>query len=122
MTSAIVLSENTKQPLPFERNQITADKMTIRQTRKNEIMATYKDPIQCFAPLEIIERLLEIRSELGYAKVLYVDNSVDLAEFLDAYGFDVYAFSSENEKINYGDYRASIVPGGDAVHCSITAH
>ena len=85
-------------------------------------MATYKDPIQCFAPLEIIERLLEIRSELGYAKVLYVDNSVDLAEFLDAYGFDVYAFSSRNEKINYGDYRASIVPGGYAVHCSITAH
>ncbi len=122
MTIAIILSENTKQPLPFERNQTTADKMTIRQTRKNEIMATYKDPIQCFAPLEIIERLLEIRSELGYAKVLYVDNSVDLAEFLDAYGFDVYAFSSENEKINYGDYRASIVPGGDAVHCSITAH
>jgi hypothetical protein len=116
------LAENREQPLPLERNQRTADQMTIRRTRKTNIMATYKDPIQCFAPLEIIERLLEIRSELGYAKVLYVDNSVDLAEFLDAYGFDVYAFSSENEKINYGDYRASIVPGGDAVHCSITAH
>ncbi len=49
-------------------------------------------------------------------------NSVDLAEFLDAYGFDVYSFSSKNEKINYGDYRATIVPGGDAVHCSLTAH
>jgi hypothetical protein len=85
-------------------------------------MATYKDPVQCFAPLEIIERLLEIRSELGYAEVLYVDNSVDLAEFLDAYGFDVYAFSNSSEKINYGDYRAPIVPGGDTVHCSLTAH
>ena len=85
-------------------------------------MATFHDPIRCFAPLEIIERLLEIRMELGYEKVLYVDNSVDLVEFLDAYGFDVYAFSSKNEKINYGDYRAPIVPGGDNVHCSVTAH
>ncbi|MBA2606967.1 MAG: hypothetical protein M3521_01380 [Acidobacteriota bacterium] len=85
-------------------------------------MATFHDPIRCFAPLEIIERLLEIRVELGYEKVLYVDRSVDLVEFLDAYGFDVYAFSSKNEKINYGDYRAPIVPGGDNVHCSVTAH
>lgn len=97
--------------------------MAIRRNEKNKIMATYKDPIQCFAPLEVIERLLEIRAELGYAAVLYADKTVDLAEFLDAYGFDVYAFSSdENAKINYGDYRASIVPGGDTIHCSITAH
>ncbi len=85
-------------------------------------MATFHDPIRCFAPLEIIERLLEIRVELGYEKILYVDKSVDLVEFLDAYGFDVYAFSNKNEKINYGDYRAPIVPGGDNVHCSLTAH
>ncbi len=61
-------------------------------------MATYKDPVRCFAPLEVIERLLEIRSDLGFAEVLYVDNSVDLAEFLDAYGFDVYSFSTKSEK------------------------
>lgn len=85
-------------------------------------MATYRDPVECFAPLEVIERLLEIRAELGYAEVLYVDDSLDLAEFLDAYGFDVYSFSTMNEKINYGDYRAQIVPGGDAIHCSLTAH
>ena len=87
-------------------------------------MATYHDPVKCFAPLEVIERLLEIRADLGYSQILYVDNSMDLAEFLDAYGFDVYTFSqtNENEKINYGDYRAPIVPGGDAVHCSMTAH
>lgn len=87
-----------------------------------ENMATFKDPIKCFAPIEVVERLLEIRAELGFDEVLYVDKSVDLAEFLDAYGFDVYSFSSENEKINYGDYRATIVPGGDAIHCSLTAH
>ncbi len=85
-------------------------------------MATYKDPVVCFAPLEVIERLLEIRAELGFPEVLFADNSIDVAEFLDAYGFDVYSFSTKSEKINYGDYRASIVPGGDVVHCSITAH
>ncbi len=85
-------------------------------------MATYKDPIKCFAPLEVIERLLEIRNEFGYPQVLYVDNSTDLVQFLDAYGFDVYSFSQTGEKINYGDYRAQIVPGGDAAHCSLTAH
>ena len=77
-------------------------------------MATYQDPVQCFAPLEIIERLLEIRAELGYSAVLYVDNSLDLVEFFDAYGFDVYSFSTENEKINYGDYQAQIVPAAIA--------
>jgi predicted dienelactone hydrolase len=85
-------------------------------------MATYNDPVKCFAPLEVIERLLEIRAELGYQKVIYLDNSTDLADFLDSYGFDVYSFSTKNEKINYGDYRTTIVPGGDTVHCSMTAH
>jgi hypothetical protein len=85
-------------------------------------MATYNDPVKCFAPLEVLDRLLEIRAELGFSEVIYLDNSLDLADFLDAYGFDVYSFSTKNEKINYGDYRATIVPGGDIVHCSITAH
>lgn len=85
-------------------------------------MATFQDPVSCFAPLEVIERLLEIRAELGFSESLYVDSSIDLAEFLDAYGFDVYAFSSKEEKINYGDYRSPMVPGGDIVHCSLTAH
>jgi hypothetical protein len=41
-------------------------------------MATYKDPTHCFAPLEVIERLLEIRSELGYSKNIYLDRSEEL--------------------------------------------
>jgi hypothetical protein len=85
-------------------------------------MATYKDPVRCFAPIEVIERLLEIRAEAGSAKVIYLDGSSELAELLDANGFDVYAFSTKNEKINYGDYRAPIVPGGDTAHCSLTTH
>lgn len=85
-------------------------------------MATYKDPVRCFAPIEVIERLLEIRAEAGSAEVIYLDGSRELAEILDANGFDVYAFSTKNEKINYGDYRAPIVPGGDTAHCSLTTH
>lgn len=85
-------------------------------------MATYKDPHQCFAPLEVVERLLEIRKELGFAECVYVMESEQLTDFLDSFGFDIYAFSTENEKINYGDYRAPVVPGGDTHHLSATGH
>lgn len=85
-------------------------------------MATFKDPTQCFAPIEVVERLLEIRAELGFSETLYLIRSGELTDFLDAYGFDIYAFSTENEKINYGDYRSPVVPGGDAMHTSIMAH
>lgn len=85
-------------------------------------MATFRDPIKCFAPIEIIERLLEIREEAGCAQVVYLHSSLEIADCLDAYGFDVYAFSNDDEKINYGDYRAPFVPGGDHLHCSVTAH
>jgi hypothetical protein len=85
-------------------------------------MATFRDPTMCFAPLEVIERLLEIRSELGFAKTVYLDRSNELTDFLDAYGFDIYAFSTRNEKLNYGDYRTPVVPGGDALHLSLKAH
>lgn len=81
-------------------------------------MATFKDPTQCFAPLEVVERLLEIRKELGFAETVYLDRSQELTDFLDAYGFDIYAFSTKNEKINYGNYRTPVVPGGDTIHTS----
>ncbi len=48
--------------------------------------------------------------------------SEELTDFLDAYGFDIYAFSTRNEKINYGDYRSPVVPGGDTLHTSVKAH
>jgi hypothetical protein len=85
-------------------------------------MATFKDPISCFAPLEVIERLLEIRGDAGYPEAVYLHSSLEIADCLDAYGFDSYAFSSEDKTINYGDYRAPIVPGGDNLHLSVTAH
>lgn len=85
-------------------------------------MATFKDPDRCFAPLEVVERLLEIRADLGFSETLYLDRSQELTDFLDAYGFDIYALSTGNDKINYGDYSTPVVPGGDNLHCSVTAH
>jgi hypothetical protein len=85
-------------------------------------MATFKDPRECFAPLEVIERLIEIRSELGFTPNIYLDRSEELTDFLDAYGFDIYAFSTDNDKLNYGDYRTPVVPGGDNLHLSLMAH
>jgi hypothetical protein len=85
-------------------------------------MATFRDPHECFAPIEVVERLLEIRRELGFSESVYMLESDQLTDFLDSYGFDIYAFSTENEKIKYGDYRAPVVPGGDTHHLSATAH
>jgi hypothetical protein len=85
-------------------------------------MATYRDPVRCFAPLEVIERLLEIRVEAGYSPAVYLLSPDDLADYLDAYGFDVYALSEAEAEYHFGDYRAPLAPGGDHAHCSLTAH
>jgi hypothetical protein len=87
-----------------------------------ENMATYRDPVTCFAPLEVIERLLEIRVEAGYTPAVYLLSPDDLADYLDAYGFDVYALSEAEAEFHFGDYRAPLAPGGDHAHCSLTAH
>ncbi|MCA1608222.1 MAG: hypothetical protein LC730_02040, partial [Acidobacteria bacterium] len=75
-----------------------------------------------FAPLEVIDRLLEIRAELGFAETLYLDRTQELTDFLDSFGFDIYAFSTKNDKIDYGNYRTPVVPGGSALHSSMQAH
>lgn len=85
-------------------------------------MASYKDPIQCFAPIEVVERLIEIRLEAGFSDSMFLNHSNELADYLDAYGFDVYAFSERAEKIDYGKYRAPLVPNGDVAHNSLTWH
>ena len=63
-------------------------------------MATFKDPVKCFAPIEVIERLLEIRADFDYPQAVYLHSSLELADCLDAYGFDIYVFSNEDKKIN----------------------
>ena len=85
-------------------------------------MATFKDPTQCFAPIEVIERLVEIRAELGFSQAVYINRSQELTDFLDAYGFDIYAFSTRNDKIDYDKVSTPVVPGGDTLHSSLTAH
>jgi hypothetical protein len=85
-------------------------------------MATYRDPISCFAPLEVIERLLEIRAEAGFTPAVYLLSPDDLADYLDALGFDVYAFSEAEKEFHFGNYRAPLAPGGDHAHCSHTTH
>ena len=85
-------------------------------------MATFRDPTQCFAPLEVIERLLEIRSELGYSETIYLPRAGELTDFLDSYGFDVYALAIGNVRIDIDEESTPVVPGGDNLHCSVTAH
>lgn len=85
-------------------------------------MASYRNPDHSFSPIEVIERLLQIRDELGFSETLYLDRSQHLTDFLDSYGFDIYAFWTSNEKITFDVYRTPVVPGGDLVHCSLTAH
>jgi hypothetical protein len=85
-------------------------------------MATYRDPIRCFAPLEVLERLLEIRAEAGFVPAVYLLSPDDLADYFDAFGFDIYAFTEADSEFHFGNYRAPLAPGGDHAHNSLTAH
>ncbi|HEX8749100.1 MAG TPA: hypothetical protein VF717_18130 [Pyrinomonadaceae bacterium] len=85
-------------------------------------MATYRDPVRVFAPLEVIERLLEIRAEAGFSPAVYLLTPDDLAACLDAYGFDVFAFEEVESEFHFGNYRAPLAPGGSHAHNSLTAH
>jgi len=85
-------------------------------------MATYCDPNQVFAPLEVIERLIELRADLGFASAIFLFSENDLAAHLDAYGFDVFALGSFAAVFRFGSYRAPVVPGGDHAHSLTTTH
>jgi hypothetical protein len=85
-------------------------------------MATYRDPVRVFAPLEVIERLLEIRAEAGFSPAIFLLTPDDLAACLDAYGFDVFALSDDTVEFHFGDYRAPLAPGGDRAHTSFKTH
>jgi 2-C-methyl-D-erythritol 4-phosphate cytidylyltransferase len=100
---------------------VGAAQPNFREGGANE-MATYRDPVRVFAPLEIIERLLEIRAEAGYMPAIFMHETDDLVAYFDAYGFDVYSFANAEAEFRYGKYRAPLAPGGDHAHVSATAH
>ena len=80
-------------------------------------MATFKDPVQCFAPMEVIERLLEIRSDMGFNQSIYIPSTSELADLLDAYGFSTYSFTQTSTEFTSSGYTSPAVPGGEsAIH------
>ena len=60
-----------------------------------------------------------------YTPAIYLLSPDDLADYLDAFGFDVYAFSEAEVEFHFGDYRAPFAPGGDQRsqfdNCPLTA-
>jgi hypothetical protein len=115
----IVEVENLKLKTYIKR-LVSLDRAT--DPREVRHLATYKDPARCFAPLEVLERLLEIRAEAGFCPTVYLQSPDDVADYLDAFGFDVYAFTDVETEFHFGDYRGPLAPGGDHAHCSSTTH
>ena len=85
-------------------------------------MAAYRHPTRLFATLEVIERLLELREEAECAAALLMSSPSDLADCLDAYGFDAYSLTDAGDGVRLGKYRTPLAPSGDCVRCSRTAH
>ncbi len=92
------------------------------ERRSKESLATYRDPVRVFAPLEIIERVLELRLEAGYPPALFLYDESDLATCLDAYGFDAFALADFTFEFRFGNYRACVAPSGDHVHSLMITH
>ena len=85
-------------------------------------MATYRHPTRLFATLEVIERLLELREEAGCAAALLMRSPGDLADCLDAYGFDAYSLTDAGDGARLSKYRSPLAPSGDCARCSRSAH
>ena len=86
-------------------------------------MASFRDPAKTFAPLEVIERLLEITDYFGHQPILYISMSDDLAMYLDSFGFDVYSLTTNTKKKFNTTIRSVLVmPNGSRSHESATTH
>jgi len=86
-------------------------------------MATFRDPAERFAPVEVIERLLEICQYYGHAPVLHISSSLDLAIYLDSFGFDIYSLTwNPNTAFKIDSPSTLVLPSGDRSHNSVTAH
>ncbi|HXG91768.1 MAG TPA: hypothetical protein VNN73_05280 [Blastocatellia bacterium] len=86
-------------------------------------MASFRDPAVTFSPIEVIERLLEIKDYYGFDPVLYLSSSNDLATYLDSFGFDIYSLTADTSRAFKTTTRsAQVLPSGTRSHDSITAH
>jgi hypothetical protein len=85
-------------------------------------VATFRDPVKCFAPLEVIERLIEIRRLYGFPTSLSIENQEQLATALQAFGFDGYRLGKSQETIDFELYQSAIVPSGDMLSDSLKNH
>lgn len=86
-------------------------------------MASFRDPARTFAPLEVIERLLEISDYYGHKPILYLSSSDELASYLDSFGFDSYSLTADTSaSFNTTTRSAQVLPNGSRSHESATAH
>jgi len=86
-------------------------------------MATFHDPAERFEPVEVVERLLEICEYFGHKPALHISSSLDLAIYLDSFGFDIYSLTSNTGDAFDIDAPSTLVlPSGDRSHSSFTAH
>jgi len=86
-------------------------------------MASFRDPTRTFAPLEVIERLLEISDYYGHKPILYLSSSDELASYLDSFGFDSYTLTSDTSaSFNTTTRSVLVLPNGSRSHESATAH
>jgi len=86
-------------------------------------MATFHDPAERFEPVEVVERLLEICEYFGRKPALHVSSSLDLAIYLDSFGFDIYSLTGDtSEAFDIQAASTQVLPSGDRSHSSFTAH
>jgi hypothetical protein len=103
--------------------QTIADAASYKRKRKEFMMASFRDPARTFAPMEVIERLLEIADHYGHAPVLYLSSSGDLTTYLDSLGFDVYSLTTNTEAaFDASGPTVLVLPNGSRSHESATAH
>jgi hypothetical protein len=84
-------------------------------------MASYRDTATMFARLDVIERLLEIRAELGYPPAIFLFSAAGIADYMDAFGFDAVAVPGIRSN-DCSTFRAPLAPCGDLAHTSRRSH
>jgi hypothetical protein len=89
----------------------------------DKAMASYRDPEISFNPIEVVERLLEISEYCGSSPKLFISSSLDLAIYLDSFGFDGYSLSLDSETaFDFDRAMTTVLPSGDKTRNHLLAH